>query len=105
MMTAQAASSATPSVALVPRKAVVVPQRVAHREVVARETAIPRHVPLQETLAVAAVAPAAMTTTIITHRAVVVEAVGDSFCHKTDKTYKTFFQYIGSNGSQPLAVA
>ena len=93
MTTVQAASSATPSVASVPRRA------AARQEVVLREVhlqeAVPHHVRLRETLAVVAVAPPAMTTVIITHRAAVAEAEGGSFCHKTDKTNKTLFQHIG----------
>ena len=102
MTTARAASNAMPSVALAPRRAAV-PQRVAHREVEAQEAALrvaAAHVEAvipQESRTVAVVAPVVMTTTIITHRAAVAEAVGDSFCHKTDKTYKTLlFKYIAS---------
>ena len=100
MTTAQAASSATLSVASVPKKAVVVPQRVAHQEVEVQEvvprTAVPpeavtRH---QENRTAVAVVPA-VTRMIITHRAAVAEAEGGSFCHKTDKTNKTLFQHIG----------
>ena len=79
--TVLAASSATLNVASVPRKAVVVPQREAHREVVAQEVVhrevVPHRVRLRETLAVVAVVPAVMRTTI-THRAVVAEAAGDN---------------------------
>ena len=80
-MTVPAASSATLNVASVPRKAVVVPQKVAHREVETQEEvlrgAVLQEVPLQETLAVVAVVPPVMRTTII-HRAVVAEVVGDN---------------------------
>ena len=101
MTTVRAASSATLSVALAPRKAAEVPPRVVHREVAAQEAALrvaAAHVEAvipQESRTVAVVAPVVMTTTIITHRAAVAEAVGDSFCHKTDKTSKTLFQHIG----------
>ena len=79
--TVLAASSATLNVASVPRKAVVVPQRVAHREVAAqeevpheahREAAIP-----QGNRTVVAVAPAVMTTTTM-HRAAEAEAAEDN---------------------------
>ena len=76
MTTVRAASSATPSVALVPRRVVAL-LRVVLREVAAQE-AVLQEARLRETLGVVAVAPAAMTTTITTHRAVVAEAVGDS---------------------------
>ena len=83
MTTARAASSAMLSGALVPRRAAVPLEvalpRVPLQEVVLRGEAHPR-VRLRETLAVAAVVPAVMMTTITTHRAAVVEAVGDSFC-------------------------
>ena len=84
MTTAQAASSATLSVASVPKKAVVVPQRVAHQEVEVQEvvprTAVPqeavtRH---QENRTAVAVVPAAMRIMITTHHAVVAEAAGDN---------------------------
>ena len=89
MTTVRAASSATLSVASVPRRAVA-RQEVVLREVRLRE-AVPHHVRLRETPAVVAVAPPAMTTVIITHRAAVAEVEGGSFCHKTDKTSKTLF--------------
>jgi hypothetical protein len=102
MTTARAASSATLSVALVPRRAAVLRRAVlqevevqeAHREAV-------RQGLHRESLAVVAVVPAVMTTTIITRLAAAVEAEGDSFlCHKTDKTIKTIV--VGtSNGTQP----
>ena len=85
MTTARAASSVTLSVALVPRRVVVAPQRAAHLEVAAREAVLrvaAAHVEAvipQESRTVAAVAPAVMMTTIITHRAAVAEVVGDSF--------------------------
>ena len=84
MMTiVRAASSATLSGALVPRRAAapleVALQRVPLQEVVLRGEAHPR-VRLRETLAVAAAVPAAMMTTITTHRAAVAEAIGDNFC-------------------------
>ena len=82
MTTAQAASSAMLSVALVPRKAVV-PQRVAHREVEAQEEVLhavahQEAAILRENRTEAAVAPVVMTIMITTHRAAVVEAVGDN---------------------------
>ena len=81
MTTVRAASSATPSVALVPRRAVAVPQRAAHREVAAQEEvvreAVLRVAVLQGNRTVVAVAPAVMMTTITTHLAAVAEAVGD----------------------------
>ena len=81
MTTVRAASNATLSGALVPRRAVAVPQRAAHQEVAAqeavrREAAIPRRVRLRETQVVAAVAQAVMKMTI-THRAVEVVGEGD----------------------------
>ena len=79
MTTVRAASSATLSVALVPRRAAVL-RRAVHREVEAQEEAHREEVRQglrRETLAVVAVAPVAMTTTIITHLAAAVEAVGD----------------------------
>ena len=96
------------NVALVPRRAAV-PLRVALREVEAQEEALREAVHQEalrrETLAVVAVAPAVMMTTITIHLAAVAEAEGDSFlCHKTDKTFKTIVMGT-SNGSQPLAVA
>ena len=110
MTTVRAASNAMPSVASVPRKAAEVlhreeeVQEVAAREAVLQEV-LHREVLHRETQAVAAVAPAVMTTTITIHRAAVAEAEGDSFlCHKTLKTFKTIVVGI-SNGSQPLAVA
>jgi hypothetical protein len=82
MTPVRAASSATLSVAVVPRRAAVL-LRVAHREVVAQEEAlreaVHREVLHRESLAVAAVAPAVMMTTIITHHAAVAVAAGDSF--------------------------
>ena len=80
MTTVRAASSATPSVALVPRRAVVLRRAVlqeveaqeeAHREAVHQETL---H---RESLAVVAVVPAVMMTTITTRLAAAVEAAGD----------------------------
>ena len=107
MTTVRAASSATLSVALVPRRAAVL-RRAVHREVEVQEEALREEVRQglrRETQAVVAVAPAVMMTTIITRLAAAVEAEGDSFlCHKTDKTIKTIV--VGTcNGSQPLAVA
>ena len=82
MTTVQAASSATLSGALVPRRAAVPLEvalpRVPLQEEVLRGEAHPR-VHLRETLAVVAVAPAAMMTTITTHRAVEVVVEGDDF--------------------------
>ena len=103
MTTVRAASSATLSVALVPRRAAVL-RRAAHREVVAQEEALREAVHQglhRETQAVVAVAPAAMMTTITIRLAAVAEVEGDSFlCHKTDKTIKTMV--VGTrNGTQP----
>ena len=85
MTTVRAASSVTLSVALEPRRAdplKVAPREVVHQEVAAREVALREaahhHVRLREIPAVVAVVPAAMTTTIITHRAAVVEAAEGS---------------------------
>ena len=101
MTTVQAASSAMPSVASVPRRAAA-RREVVLREVVLRE-AVLHHVRLRGTQAVVAVVPAAMRM-ITTHRAaVVVEAAGDSFCHKTDKTFKTML--FNMLGWQRLATA
>ena len=79
MMTVRAASSAMLSVALVPRRAAVVLQKAAHREVAVQE-AVRREAVHQglhrETQAVVAVAPAVMMT-ITTRLAAAVEAVGD----------------------------
>lgn len=85
MTTVRAARSATPSVALVPRR-VAAPreaqvQKAALREVVLRE-AIPQEVRHRETQGVAAVAPAATRMTTI-HHAVVAEAVADSLLWDT----------------------
>ena len=88
MTTVRAASSATLSVVLVPRRAVVVLQRAAHREVVAQEEvhreavhreAVHQEALHRESLAVVAVAPAVMMTTITTHHAAVAVVAGDSF--------------------------
>ena len=85
MTTARAANSATLSVALVPRRAVAVPPRAAHREVAAQEEALrvaAAHVAeaiLRENRTVVAVAPAVTKTMIITRRAAVAEGEGDDF--------------------------
>ena len=75
MTTVQAASSATLSVASVPRRAVAL-REVAHQEAAAQEVAlrevVPQEARLRETLAVAVVAPPVTKMTII-HRAAVVE--------------------------------
>ncbi len=79
MTTARAASSATLSVASVPRRAVVL-RRVVLQEVEVQEEAHREAVRQglhRETQAVVAVAPAVMMTTIITHLAVVAEGVVD----------------------------
>lgn len=80
MMTVRAASSATLSVASVPRRAAAL-REVVHQEAAAQEAALREAVPqearLRETLVVAAVAPPAMKMTII-HRAAEAEAVGDN---------------------------
>ena len=82
MTIVRAASSATLSVALVPRRAAAL-REVVHLEAeaqeVARREAVLQEVRLRETLAVAAVVPPVMTTTITTHRAAVAEGEGDSF--------------------------
>ena len=84
MTTVRAASSATPSVALVPRRAAV-PQRVAHREVEAREAVLHGAAArvagaiLRENRTVVAVAPAVMTMEITIHHVAVAEAEGDNF--------------------------
>ena len=82
MMTVRAASSAMLSGALVQRKVVLVYQKLVPQEAEAQEMAlreaVPQEVRLQETQAVAAVVPAAMTTTITTHRAAVAEAAEDN---------------------------
>ena len=72
------------SVASVPKKAVVVPQRAVHREVevqeevphaVVHQEAVTLH---QESRTVVAAVPAVMKIMISTHHAVVAEAVGDN---------------------------
>ena len=82
MTTVRAASSATLSVALAPRRVVAhreaPAQEVAHRvaavhAVVPQEAVIP-----QGNRTVAAVVPAVTKTAITIHRAVVAEAVGDN---------------------------
>ena len=92
MTTVRAASSATLSVALVPKRAAVL-RRAVLQEVEVQEEAHREEVRQglrRESLAVVAVAPAAMMTTITIRLAAAVEAEGDSFlCHKTDKTFKT----------------
>ena len=75
MTTAQAASSATPSVVSAVAVAVL---KVVRREEEVREEAH-REVLRQEIQAVVAVAPAAMTMIIMPRAAVAVEAAGDSF--------------------------
>ncbi len=104
MTTVRAASNATLSVVSEPRRAAVVLQRAAHREVVAQEEALREAVHQglhRETQVVVVVAPAVMTMAITIRLAAAVEAEGDSFlCHKTDKTIKTIV--VGtSNGTQP----
>ena len=80
MTTVRAASSATPSVALVPRRAAVL-RRAAHREVAVQEEVLREAVHQglhRETQAVVVVAPAVMTMAITIHlAAVVAEAAGD----------------------------
>ena len=93
MTTARAASSATPSVASAPRRAAALRGVRLLREVALQEAA--QGVRLRGNRTVDAVAPAVTTMAITTHRAAVAEAVGDNFCHKTDKTSKTYFQHIG----------
>ena len=93
MTTVRAASSATLSVASVPRRAAAFREEV-HPEVAAQEVAlqeaVPQEVRLQETLAVVAVVPPVMTTTITTHRAVVAEAVGDKFLSQNRQNFQNF---------------
>jgi len=77
--TVRAASSATPSVASVPRRAVVL-RRVVLQEVEVQEEAHREAVRQglhRETQAVVAVAPAVMTMAITIHRAAVAEAAED----------------------------
>ena len=84
MTTARAASSATLSVASVPRRAVVL-RRVVLRRVVLQEVEVQEEAHREafrqglhrESQAVVAVAPAAMMTTITIRLAAVVEGVGD----------------------------
>ena len=80
---------------------------VAVLKVVRREEAVQeeahREVRLRGIQAEVAVAPAAMTMIIMLRAAVAVEAAGDSFCHKTDKTFKTLF--FNMLGWQRLATA
>lgn len=79
MTTARAASSATLSVALVPRRAVVL-RRVVLQEVEVQEEAHREAVHQglhRETQAVVAVAPAVMMTTITIRLAAMVEGVVD----------------------------
>ena len=85
MTTARAARSATPSVALVPRKAAARRKAVLQEEEaqeVALQEAVPQEARHQETQVVVAVAPAATRMTTI-HRAVVAEAVADSLLWDT----------------------
>jgi hypothetical protein len=107
MTTARAASSATLSVASVPRRAAAL-REVVHLEVEAQEVvlqgAVLQEVRLRETQAVAAVAPPAMKMTI-THRVVVAEADGDKFLSQNRQNFQNLVYLLGSNGSQPLAVA
>ena len=77
MTTVRAASSATLSVALVPRRAAVLREAPAQEEVV-RE-AVLRVAVLQGNRTVVAVEPADMMTMISIHHAVVVEAAEDDF--------------------------
>ena len=101
MTTVQAASSATLNVVLAARRVVVLPVReVAVHAVDRREAAA---IPLLATQVVVAVEPAAMTMITTRRAAVAVEAAGDSFCHKTDKTFKTLF--FNMLGWQRLATA
>ena len=79
MTTARAASSATLSVASVPRRAAAVLQRAVLQEVEVQEAhrEAVRQGLHRETQAVVAVVPAVMMTTITIRLAAVVEAVGD----------------------------
>ena len=95
MTTVRAASSATLSVALVPRRAAVL-LRVALREVEAQEE-VHREEAHQEalhreSLAVVAVAPAVMMTTITTHHAAVAVVAGDSFSSQNRQNLQNFSQ-------------
>ena len=107
MMTVRAASSATLSVASVPRRAAAL-REVVHLEGAAQEAAlreaVPQEVRLRETLVVVAVVPPAMKMTI-THRVVVAEADGDKFLSQNRQNFQNLVYLLGSNGSQPLAVA
>ena len=78
MTTVRAASSATLSVALVPRRVAVL-RRAVHREVEVQEALqeVVRQGLRRETLDVVAVAPAAMMTTITIRLAAVAEGVVD----------------------------
>ena len=78
MTTAQAASSATLSVASVPRRVAVL-RRAPVQEVAAREAVLRAVVLPQGNRTVVAVAPADMTMAITIHLAVVVEVEGDKF--------------------------
>ena len=82
MTTVRAASNVMLSVASVPRRAAVL-RRAAHREVEAQEAALReaahQEALRRESLAVVAVAPAAMMTTITTRLAAVAEVVVDDF--------------------------
>ena len=90
-MTVQVASSATPSVALVRRRAAVLREVVhpeeATLEVALRETVLQED-RLRETQAVAAVALHVMMTTITTHRAAEAEAVGDKFLSQNRQNFQ-----------------
>ena len=76
MTIVRAASSATPSEALVPRRAAVVLHEVAHREALPQGEVL-QEVRLRETLAVVAVVPVVMMMAITIHLAAVAEAVVD----------------------------
>ena len=90
--------------ALVERRVAAVPQEAVHQGAAVREAVIPLRVPHREILAVVAVAPAVMTM-IIMHRAAVVEAAEDSFWSQNLQNFQNLINLLGSNGSQPLAVA
>ncbi len=78
MTTVRAASSATPSEALVPRRVAVVLHEVGRREVLPQGEVL-QEVLLRETLAVVAVVPAVMMMAITIHHAAVVEGEGGNF--------------------------
>ena len=106
MTTVRAANSVMQSVALVPRRVAEAPRVAEAQEAVLREAAV--HVAeaiLRENRTAVAVAPAVMTTMIITHRAAEAEAAEDRFLSQNRQNFQNLINLLGSNGSQPLAVA